>query len=37
VRPGDVAVGVVDVHDAAVQGLVGDQAAGDLDLREFWH
>src|SRR6266487_5953009 len=36
-RPHDVAVGIVDVHDAPVQGLVSDQAAGDLNLGKLWH
>ena len=31
-RPRHVAVGVVDVHDLAVQGPVGDQAAGSLNF-----
>ena len=37
VRAGHVAVGVIDVHDPPVQGLLGDQTAGGLDLRKFWH
>jgi hypothetical protein len=36
-RPPDVAVGIVDIHDAPVQGLVSDQAAGGLNLGKLWH
>src|SRR4249919_3934037 len=36
-RPPDVAIGIVDVHDAPVQGLVSDQAAGGLNLGKLWH
>jgi hypothetical protein len=32
-----VAASVVDVHDAAVQRLIGDQAASGLDLGKFRH
>src|SRR5450755_1819063 len=35
--PPDVAVGIVDVHDAPVQGTVSDQAAGNLNLGKLWH
>src|SRR5690348_16966320 len=37
VRPGHVGVGVVDIHDAPVQGPVSDQAAGGLNLGKLWH
>ena len=37
VRPAHERVAVVHVHDAAVQRLVGDQAAGGLDLGKFGH
>src|SRR5215831_8789639 len=35
--PGDVDVGIVDVHDPPVQGPFSDQAAGDLNLGKLWH
>jgi hypothetical protein len=37
VRPADERVGVVDSHDAPVQGLISDQAAGGLDLGKLRH
>jgi hypothetical protein len=36
-RPGDKGVGVIDADDAPVQSMIGDEAAGGLDLGEFWH
>src|SRR5271155_3692327 len=36
-RPPDVTVRIVDVHDAPVQGLVSDQATGSLNLGKLWH
>jgi len=37
VRSAHVGVAVVDVHDQAVQCLIGDQAASGLDLGKFRH
>jgi hypothetical protein len=37
VRPAHERVGVVDIDDAAMQGLIGDQAASGLDLGKFRH
>ena len=37
VRPTDVAVGIVHVHDPPVQRLVSDQAAGRLNLGKLGH
>ena len=37
VRAPDVAVGIVHIHDAPLQGLVSDQAAGRLNLGKLGH
>jgi hypothetical protein len=37
VRPAHVRVGVINVRDAPVQRVVGDEAAGGLDFGKFWH
>ena len=34
-RPAHVAVGIVDVHDASMQGMLSDQTAGGLNLGSF--
>jgi hypothetical protein len=36
-RPPDVAVGVVHVHDSPLQGPADDQPAGRLNLGKLWH